>query len=254
MSMTTVQDIFDFLNSIAPFDTQESWDNSGFLVGSSSQEVTTAALALDITPQTVQLAKQAGAQLLISHHPVIFRPVKSVKESDPVFELIASGISAVCAHTNLDAAQGGVNDVLAQRLGLENVRVLPLPSGEQLVRCGTLPEAMNAEAFGERVAKALGSPAAVADGGKPIRTVALCGGAGGDFIGEAAGSADAYVTGEIAHHEFLQAVQLGLTAVAAGHFETENPVIAPLAQRLAQQFPQVKFQVLAQPNPVFYCR
>ncbi|HBL40471.1 MAG TPA: Nif3-like dinuclear metal center hexameric protein, partial [Ruminococcaceae bacterium] len=224
--MTTVQDIYDFLNSIAPFDTQESWDNSGFSVGSSSQEVTVAALALDITPQTVRMAQQAGAQLLISHHPVIFHPVKSVKKNDPVFELVASSISAVCAHTNLDAAQGGVNDVLAQLLGLENIRVLPIESSERLLRCGTLPEEMTAEAFGEQVQKVLGSPTAVADGGKPIRTVAVCGGAGGDFIGEVAGLADAYVTGEIAHHEFLQASQRGLTAVAAGHFETENPVVA----------------------------
>lgn len=252
--MTTVQDIVRFLDSVAPFDTQEAWDNSGFLIGSAAQEVTAAALALDITNETVRQAKAAGAQLLISHHPVIFRPLKAVKANDPVYELIAAGLSAVCAHTNLDAAQGGVNDCLAQLLGLTEVEPLPVPSSESLLRRGKLPKEITARDFGALVSEKLGSPAAIVDGGKPIRTVAVCGGAGGDFIGEVAGLADAFVTGEAKHHELLLAQQLGLTVVAAGHFETENPVIAPLAQRLSAQFPNVVFQVLDQPNPVFYCR
>ena len=142
--MTSVQEILGFLNELAPFDTQESWDNSGLLIGSADQAVTVAALALDITTETVQLAQQAGAQLLISHHPVIFHPIKRVQANDPVYALIAAGLTAVCAHTNLDAAQGGVNDCLAQLLGLQNVESLPLPSTQLLLRRGTLPNEMTA--------------------------------------------------------------------------------------------------------------
>ena len=251
--MTTVQDIVRFLDSIAPFDTQESWDNSGLLVGSAAQEVTVAALALDITTETAAMAKQAGAQVLISHHPVIFYPIKRVPASDPVYALAAAGLTAVCAHTNLDAAQGGVNDCLAQLLGLENVETLPTPSGGSILRRGTLPKELNAREFGVLVSEKLGSPAAVADGGRPIRTVAVCGGAGGEFAEEVADLADALVTGEAKHHQYLLARQLGLTLVTAGHFETENPVIAPLAERLRRAFPNVTFRVLDEPNPVFYC-
>ena len=251
--MTTVLDIYRFLNSIAPFDTQEPWDNSGFLIGSVAQEVTVAALALDITRETVRMATAAGAQLLISHHPVIFQPLKSVKRSDPVYEMISAGLCAICAHTNLDAAQGGVNDCLAQLLGLNDVETLPSPSCGSLLRRGTLPERMTAQAFGALVSERLGSRAAVADSGWPIRTVAVCGGAGGEYVGKVAGLADAFVTGEAKHHEFLLARRLNLTLVAAGHFETENPVIPPLARRLSEQFPNVAFPVLDQPNPVFYC-
>ena len=250
--MTTVQDIYDFFDSIAPFDTQEPWDNSGFLIGSAAQDVTVAALALDITPGTIQMAKNAGAQLLISHHPVIFRPLKAVKANDPVYELSAAGLSAVCAHTNLDAAQGGVNDCLAQRLGLTDIEPLPIPSSETLLRRGKLPDEMTALEFAALVGGKLGARAAVAGGGKPIQTVAVCGGAGGEFVGEVAGLADAYLTGEVKHHEFLLARQLGLTVAAAGHFETETPVLFPLARRLSEHFSNVRFLVLEQPNPVFY--
>ena len=251
--MTSVQEILGFLNELAPFDTQESWDNSGLLIGSADQAVTVAALALDITTETVQLAQQAGAQLLISHHPVIFHPIKRVQANDPVYALIAAGLTAVCAHTNLDAAQGGVNDCLAQLLGLQNVESLPIPSTQLLLRRGTLPNEMTAREFGALVSERLGARVSVADGGTPISTVAVCGGAGGEFAGEVAGLADAFVTGEAKHHELLLARQLGLTMAVAGHFETENPVIAPLAQRLSERFPAVTFRVLDQPNPVFYC-
>jgi len=122
-----------------------------------------------------------------------------------------------------------------------------------LLRRGTLPNEMTAQEFGALVSKSLGARAAVADGGRPIRTVAVCGGAGGEFAGEVAGLADAYVTGEAKHHELLLARQLGLTMAVAGHFETENPVIAPLAQRLSERFPQIRFVVLNMESPVFYC-
>ncbi len=248
--MTTVQDITFYLDSIAPFDTQETWDNSGFLIGSAAQEVTVAALTLDITPETVQMAKAAGAQLLISHHPVIFRPIKAVKANDPVYALIAAGLSAVCAHTNLDAAQGGVNDRLALRMGLTDIEPLPVSSSAALLRKGTLPREMTALEFAALVGEKLSTRPAVAAGGRLIRTVAVCGGAGGEFVGEVAGLADAYLTGEVKHHEFLLARQLGLTVAAAGHFETETPVLMPLARQMSDQFSGVRFLVLEQSNPV----
>lgn len=123
--MLCVKDFYDYFNTIAPFDRQESWDNSGLLVGDPKQRVDTLAVALDMTPEAVQMAREAGAQLFISHHPVIFHAQKQFLAQEPAYLLAQAGMSAVCAHTSLDVAQGGVNDVLAEKLGLSAVEAVP---------------------------------------------------------------------------------------------------------------------------------
>ena len=136
--MICVKDIYDFLNEIAPFDRQESWDNSGLLVGDSAQQVETLAVALDITPEAVHWAEKEGAQLFVSHHPVIFHAQKQFLAQEPAYLLARAGMSAVCAHTCLDVAQGGVNDVLAEKLGLSAVKPVPSGEGAPLLRIGTV--------------------------------------------------------------------------------------------------------------------
>lgn len=250
--MIRVQDIYDFLNEIAPFDQQESWDNSGLLVGDPAQRVETAAVALDITPESVNLAEQAGAQLFVSHHPVIFHAQKRLPAREPAYLLARAGMSAVCAHTCLDVAQGGVNDVLAERLGLAGVSPVPAEEGAPLLRIGTV-EPMTAPALAEWVARRLHGAVRMASDGaaRRITCVAVCGGAGADLMAQAlAAGADAYVTGDAGHHDFLEARQMGLTLLAAGHYETENPAADVLAERLNARFPSLGVVRLAQANPV----
>lgn len=113
-----INEVYNWLDGLAPFKTAEKWDNSGFLAGNPDEELTGAVFALDITLPVIKEAKENGCNLIVSHHPVIFDPIKSVCAGSVAYELTVSGISAICAHTNLDMAAGGVNDVLIERLGL----------------------------------------------------------------------------------------------------------------------------------------
>lgn len=250
--MLCVQDIYDFLNEIAPFGQQESWDNSGLLVGDPAQRVETVAVALDITAEAVRLAQAAGAQLFISHHPVIFQAQKRFPAQEPAYLLARAGISALCAHTSLDVAQGGVNDVLAETLGLSCVKPVPAGEGAPLLRIGTV-EPMAAPALARWVGRRLHAAVRMAagDASGKITRVAVCGGAGADLMEQAqAAGADAYVTGDAGHHEFLDARQMGLTLLAAGHYETENPAADMLAQKLTARFPALRVVRIPQGNPI----
>ena len=120
--MTRIKDIYDYIDSIAPYDTQEDWDNSGLLVGDFNQELKKCVMALDATKAVCSFAKAEGAQLVLTHHPIIFSGIKSIHEGDAVYTLVNSGISALCAHTNFDFSKDGINFNLAQILGLKNVK------------------------------------------------------------------------------------------------------------------------------------
>lgn len=246
----TVKDIYDFIDSIAPFDKQCEWDNSGLLVGESSKEIKKIAFVLDITPEAICKAAEIGADLIISHHPVIFRAAKTFTDNNPAFLLAKNGIAAVCAHTSLDCAAGGVNDVLARVLGFENASPLTEDGEASMVRAAEYET--DADALAKLVCDKLGTGVRIADSGKKIKKVAVCGGAGGDFIEAVADSGcDAYITGDVSHHEFLDALALGLTVIAAGHFETENPVISVLAEEIKRNF-AVETEIIPQNSPVKY--
>lgn len=250
--MICVKDIYDFVNEIAPFDRQESWDNSGLLVGDSAQQVETLAVALDITPEAVHQAEKEGAQLFVSHHPVIFHAQKQFPAQEPAYLLARAGMSAVCAHTCLDVAQGGVNDVLAEKLGLSAVKPVPSEEGAPLLRIGAV-QPMDTPTLAGEVSRRLKAAVRVAsaDAGRLITRVAVCGGAGADLMAQAkAAGADAYVTGDANHHEFLDALQMELTLLAAGHYETENPVVDVLACRLSSRFPELRVVRIPQEGPV----
>lgn len=242
--MAYVRDFYRYIDSFAPFDTAESYDNVGILAGCEEQEVHTCAVALDITEDTVRYAQERHADLMISHHPVIFHPIKSVCEGTAVFSLVKNGMSALCAHTNLDLALGGTNDVLCSMLALAETEKLTGEQNELFCgRIGLLPQPMQPCEFASYVSERLGGvPVRYSDGGRKIRTVGVCTGHGASFAEEACRrGADAFVTAEVKHDQMLFARQIGLTLLDAGHMETEDPVVDILLSRLNEQFPTVKF-------------
>ena len=230
----TVKEILDFLGEKAPFDTCEEWDNVGLLVGSGYQPVTRVLVALDVTDGALEAAKAVGADLIVTHHPVIFNAMKRLDADSFPYRLAAAGISAISAHTNLDKAMGGVNDVLAARLGLNDVEI----AADGITRIGTLPEEMSADAFAAHVAGALGMPVRAA-GNKPVKKVAVCGGGGGGFIAACFGLADCFVTGEVKHHEWLYAAG-HINVIDGGHYSTEVPMVDTLCRWLTEEFPDLQ--------------
>lgn len=244
--MSTVTHIYDAIDRLAPFWLTMDFDNTGILVGDRNREIACALLALDCTPAVVEQARQLGAQLIITHHPVIFHPLKRVNEDAVVYQLIRSDIAVISAHTNLDIAQGGVNDALASAIGLRDCRGLELlneQTGAWLGRIGTLPEPLSPEAFAAHVKSCLNA-ASVKFAATPraIRTVALCSGSGADCLDAAiSAGADALLTSEVKQHEYLAATAAGISIFDAGHFDTEDIVIEPLRDYLAKEIPDVHF-------------
>lgn len=241
--MAKVKDFYGYLNSIAPFETQEDWDNSGMLVGDMNAEVKKAAVVLDITHEEIKKAKAIGADLIISHHPVIFNPIKSVTKGSVPYELVASSINALCCHTPLDIADGGTNDSLAELLGINVTR-----ADDPILRLGTV-EPTTAQELAGKIANTLNTKVRYADAGKKIKKIAICTGAGCSLI-EAAGEIDAFITGDASHHNFLDCVQAGITLIAAGHYETEIIVVPVLVKKLQAQFPDIEIIDIKQENPI----
>lgn len=244
--MARVCDIYDVINAVAPFESQLSFDNSGLLVGDGSTEVTRALLCLDITPAVVAEAAGMNANLIISHHPVIFNPLKSLNGREPAYLLAKNGIAALCCHTNLDISPVcGVNVALASRLGLKNVRAEDVFGEECVLYSGELDQALSPEDFARMVKQRLDAGAVrLIPGEGMVKRVFLCSGAGGEFTRFAAmRGGDAYLTGEMKHHEALDAAKTGLTCVVAGHYETERVFAEFLAAYLKKRVPDTAFLV-----------
>lgn len=239
-----LKDIVDFLEQKAPAATAEEWDNPGLLVESGEKAVTGAVVALDATPAAIHFAIENGANLLVTHHPVIFGGLTRLQHHHPAVLAMQAGVSVFCAHTNLDKAAGGVNDALAALCGLTDVTV----AADGMSRVGTLPAPLSSEAFAAEVARVLQAPVAFT-AGKTVSRVAVCGGAAGEGVFTFADMVDAYVTGEIKHHEFLAAKAANLTAIAAGHYATEVPVLKPLADWLRTAFPALPVYPFADAAP-----
>jgi len=242
----TVRQILEYLETLAPTHMKYDWDNVGLLCGSREKEVKKILVALDPFMDVCEEAAAVGADLIVTHHPLIFRPCKSVTDEDPVGKsilyLISHGIAAVNAHTNLDCAPGGVNDTLAKTLGLTDTQIID-PIGEDygLLRKGFVKE-QSLEAFMQTVKEKLGTPVLrYADGGKPVSCVAVGGGSCGDEY-EAAIKAgcDTFVTADVKYNQFWDAQELGLNLIDAGHYYTENPICAVLAEKLSEAFPEAE--------------
>ena len=255
--MTKIRDLYEYIDSFAPFRSAMSFDNVGLLVGDGEREVTKVLISLDITRETVAEAAALGAELIVSHHPVIFEPLRTLAPGDVPYELAKVGIAAICAHTNLDLSESfGVNTCLSAAVGIEQVRgmdVLPELGVPQWF-LGELSTELDPEEFAGLVKKTLSAGSVrYTKGREAIRKVGLLSGSGGDALAAAArAGAQAFLTGELGHHEFLLARALGVTAVEAGHFATEAVVVKPLCEKLAAQFPNVVFQTSDEREPVCF--
>ena len=239
----TVGDIAKVLETLAPRELAEEWDNPGLLAGSAGREVQRILLALDLRPHVIDEAASLGAELIVTHHPILFRGRKNLVEDDAEGALLCKLVRSECAliavHTNFDSAERGVNDALAEKLGLREIQSL-----ESGMRLGSVNPTQFRElraTVGQRlgdVVRAYGDPA------REIRRVAVLGGAGGGYwrIARKAG-ADAYVTGEIAYHLGLEAMDEGLCVMEAGHAATERPAIGLLKDGLQNALDALQWNV-----------
>ena len=252
--MTTVGDILSYLETLAPRSMKMDWDNVGLLCGGKSRPVTKVLVALDPFEGVCEEAAQWGAELILTHHPLIFSPLKSVTDETSIGRavqlLCANSISAINAHTNLDCAPGGVNDCLARTLGLSDVQVIA-PSGVDelgrpwgLLRQGTV-EAQPLSDFLPHVKEALHCDGLrYVNGGKPVHRVAVGGGAcASELLDAVNAGCDTFVTADVKYNQFWDAKDLGLNLIDAGHFPTENPITALLAEKIAAQFPEVTVKI-----------
>ena len=252
--MATVHDILTFLETLAPRSMKMDWDNVGLLCGSRKQEVSKILVALDPFEGVCEEAAAWGADLIVTHHPIIFKALKSITDDTSIGRsiqlLCRKNISAINAHTNLDCAPGGVNDRLATALGLSQIEVIdPMGVDESGREWGLLRKGVVAEQpltdFLPTVKNALGCEGLrYTDGGKPVCKVAVGGGACATELMDAYhAGCDTFVTSDVKYNQFWDAKDLGMNLIDAGHFYTENPITACLAEKIAAQFPEVEVKI-----------
>ncbi len=236
----TVYNIFDFLNRLFPVSSACSFDNVGLLIGDKEKEVTRALISLDCTLDTVKKARENGCELIITHHPVIFDPLKNLLAGSVQYELVKNEIAVISMHTNLDMEDGGVNDCLCKALKLKNITAFTAEDG-YILKFGNISP-LSADSFAEHIKAKIGGCVKYVDGGKTIRKVLVCSGSGGEFISEAKNNGfDALVTADVKHHQFLEAKDNKVSLFDAGHFNTEDIVIEPLCEILSKNFCNICF-------------
>lgn len=247
--MPKVYELEGFMDELAPKHLKEEWDNVGLLVGFGETQIMGVLISLDITDEVIDEAKDKGVNIIVSHHPLIFRGLKAVNDKtilgSIVYKLISSNIAALCYHTNLDAADGGVNDVLAQSLELKGVKGFHMAQTAKdnyyLGRIGELSEEYSAKGLALYVKNKLGcEKVSFCDGGNSIKTVAVISGSGGDYIDDAINAgADAMITGDLKYHQCLDYKNMGFTLIDAGHFNTENIIVPVLAEKIKAKFSDI---------------
>jgi dinuclear metal center YbgI/SA1388 family protein len=240
--MTTVNDIEKVLFEWAPPSLGMKGDNNGLVAGDRHKPVTRALVALDLSQRTIAEAVEIGAEVIIAHHPVVWGDKLPFPNSDTdagniLLSICGAGLAAITMHTNLDAAQGGVNDVLARLIGLTDVKVFDEKDG--IGRIGRLPQPMTAGDFAEQCKTALKTGVVrFYDAGKPIENVALCSGGGAFLFGDAIRfGCDAFLTGEAKHSAFITAQNQNVSLLECGHFATENVVVPEIAEFFAVKLP-----------------
>jgi dinuclear metal center YbgI/SA1388 family protein len=258
----TVKDVCQWMEDWAPRSLAEEWDNPGLLVGHRDRPVHRILTALDATEAVIEEAVSEQCEMIVTHHPMLFHPLTRVEDGDRqgrrVLRLAEQGIALYSAHTNLDTAFGGTNDVLARRIGLQDVH--PVSDGCSdgnsngtsigILRIGYLPKAVTVMEFAEQVKTRLGLPSvrlATADAGRPVRTIAVCTGSGSEYMSLALQQeADVLLTGDVSYHRAEEAVALGITLLDAGHFGTE----VGIAETIATYLNGCSDAVLAMPSTV----
>lgn len=239
-------DLYYYLDTCYPTSLSCEWDHDGVMCLPCERELKKVLITLDVTQEAADYAAKHGFDTILSHHPMLFRPLDALDCRTPIgaklLSLVQSGISVFSFHTRMDAAENGVNDALAQALGLREVEAL-----ETLARIGTLPTPLTLTEFTQKVCQVLSCASCDYTKGtkeEKIRRVALCGGDGKDFLPHAlAAGADVYLTGSLSYNTMTDALSLPMALVAAGHYETEQPICDFLAKRLQSQFPDVTFEV-----------
>ena len=244
--MATVKDIYNFIDSIASFNTQEEWDNSGLLVGNENDEVTKILFALDATSGVIDQAITIGADLIITHHPIIFKPMSNILSDSLIYKLINNNISIICAHTNYDKAIDGVNDILCKTVGFNSFTKVE----NACLNIGSFEREISADNFVNHIKIALDCVVRYNSLSKDIKNIAVCSGSGSDYLSLAKDlNCDALLTGDASHHAFLDANEMGIVLVAAGHFETENLAMKPLMNKIIEKF-GITCELAKQDSPI----
>ncbi len=259
--MYTVKDIFDLVDKIAPMKNLHKGDNSGLLVGSPDAPVTKVMFALDITCEAVREAAAKGAEVIVSHHPVIYNPLYSLNENNPACLALKYGISCICFHSPLDMADGGINDIIFDMLDpalkLKKKSVLePIHADGRGYGwiCSVGAEIVPSE-LGKLLKETFGCTVVrYTDSGKPVKTLAFCSGGGGSNLPLAiAGGADAYITGDVKHDQWIAARNNGIALYDCGHFHTEDIAIPYLMSRFAKSYAGLEtIRAEADRDPVDY--
>ena len=250
----TIAKLYELLEKHAPRALCAEWDNDGLsCLTDPEKEVKRVLVALDATEEVIDLATDGDFDLLLTHHPLLFRGVKALTPEKCVprklLKLVLGGVAALSLHTRLDAAEGGVNDVLAKLLELGDVRPFA-PEGETPCgRIGKLKRPMDMTEFAHTVCTLLNAPAVNMLGKEKVQTVAVLGGEGGDFVDAArAAGADVFLAGRIGYHRMLDAAEDGLCVMEAGHFYTERPVLSHLAALIKEADPTIQVQIFDAPT------
>ena len=252
----TVSDIYRVIDTFAPFSSQDKWDNSGLLVGEPDSPADRILVALDISLDAIERARMLECDLIISHHPIIFDPLKKLEPRTPVYELCRSGISAICTHTPMDKASGGINDMIVNKL---RGTIQFAPQVERLTEDGTgriitFPEFMKVTDVANAAKKALDCPYVrfSKDIGDPwIRRLGICSGSGASLLEEVADRCDGLLTGDVKHDRWYKAEDLGVALIDCGHFETEVIMVPYLAEILRRSVPGIEIFTFTE-SPVEY--
>ena len=255
-----VKDIIKVIEEFAPLSIQEDWDNCGLCVGSPEDEVSSVILALDCTPSLVDEAVRCGADMIVTHHPLIFSGLKKISPEDQVglavIKAVRAGISVYAAHTSADKVIRGVSGAMAARLGLENVRILSDEGeGTGLGVVGDLPVPLTADQALALVKERFSLPVVKASRpvGGMISRVAMCGGSGGSLIGEALRSgAQLYISGDISYHNYF--TPEGFMIMDIGHYESEIDIVDILFSLIKKNFPTFAVRIAqnSNSNPIYY--
>ncbi len=250
----TVNELYRHLEDELPRSLSCAWDNDGLLLLSDARrEVRRVLCVLDVNAESVTRAVEGSYDLIVSHHPLFFSLTSLTpndRTGEGILRLLKAGVSVISFHTRLDAAEGGVNDLLAETFGLSSVESFG-PVEEAMGRIGSLPAAVTAEELAQKVKVVLSAEGVrFADGGRPICRLALLGGEGKEYLPYAiAAGADAYLTGGIGYHKMDEGRSAGVTVIEAGHFETEAPVTAVLKEKILTHLPDAEVDVFTY-NPI----
>ncbi len=256
-----VKDITDVIEEFAPLAIQEKWDNSGLIIGSPSETVHGVLVGFDCTPELVDEAIGCGADMIVTHHPLIFGGIRKITPDDQVgraiIKAISGGVKIYAAHTTADKVLSGVSGTMARRLGLKDVKILDEEAGGVgLGVVGNLPEPIDAEGAVLYVKERFGLKAVRYSRpvSCPVTRIAMCGGSGSSLIDAAmASGAQLYITGDISYHHFFTAD--GFMLMDIGHFESEADIVDILFSLITKKFPNFavrKTSRLAESNPVRY--